>query len=179
MIEYYELSPTVTGDARNAASRRSHTHEFRYAMRKPERIDDPPELSWTWEAPFASPDWVLTNDTIRVFSPRMTDIVRAHLGPRDQVQWLEGVVIGPDGIPRHHEVPHFLTYPDIYDMDATDWGPSGLPIRWYLSRPKLDGLHFFARSRSAGPFLAHYTLHDALRDAGITGITAVPARVTV
>lgn len=178
MIEYYELGPTHSMDARNAARRRSHPHEFRYTMRKPGPIEDPPELSWTWEAPFPLPDWVLTNDTVRVFSPRMADIVRVHLGPRDQIQWLKGTVITADGIAFEHEVPHFLAYPDIYDIEATDWGPSGLPIRWVLSRPKLDGLHFFARARNAGPFLVHHVLHDALRDAGITGITATPAPIT-
>lgn len=178
MIEYYELSPTVTGDARNAARRGGHPYDFRYVMRDPGRIQDPPELSWTWIAPFAFPDWVLTVDTIRVFSPRMAEIVRAHLGPRDQIQWLTGTVTTPDGTAHPHQIPHFLDYPDIYDQDATDWGPSGLPIRWVLSRPKLDGLHFFARPGAAGPFLAHHTLHHALQAAGITGITANPARIT-
>ena len=71
-----------------------------------------------------------------------------------------------------------MDLPDIYDADATDWGPSGSPIRWFLAREKLEGLHFFARARSAGPFLAHHSLVDALVSAGISGFTAVPARVT-
>lgn len=178
MTEYYELSPTHSVDARNAARAGDHPHGFRYLMRDAGFIADVPELSWTWVAPFPFPDWVLTNDTIRVFSPRMADVVRAHLGPRDRVQWLHGTVITPDGQAHSHEVPHFPEHPDIYDMEATTWGPSGLPIRWVLARHKLDGLHFFARERSAGPVIAHHSLVDALQRAGITGITAKPARIT-
>lgn len=55
-------------------------------------------------------------------------------------------------------------------------GPSGLPIRWVLSRARLDGLQFFARVGSAGPFIAHHSLVEALDRAGITGITVRPAR---
>ena len=96
MTEYYELSPTHSMDARNAARAGGNPYSFSYVLEDPGLIVDPPELSWTWVAPFPFPDWVLTNDMIRVLSPRMADVVGAHLGPRDQVQWLHGTVITPE-----------------------------------------------------------------------------------
>src|SRR5690606_12263080 len=131
---------------------------FRYRLRKPGPITDPPELSWDWIAPFPFPDWVLTDDVIRVFSTRMAEVVRANLGPRDEVQWLEGTIVTPDGTAHRHEIPHFLSYPDVLDREATTWGPSGLPIRWVLSRPKLAGLRFFAREGAAGPVIVDDTM---------------------
>lgn len=106
----------------------------------------------------------------------MADIIRAHLGPQDRVQWLLATVRTPDGQVHAYEVPHFLSYPDVYDVDATDWGPSGLPIRWVLSRAKLDGLHFFARAEASGTVIVAELLLNALRDAGVTGLDVRPVR---
>lgn len=178
MTEYYDLSPNHSADARVAARRRAHSYAFSYVLEDRGPIADPPELSWDWVAPFPFPDWVLANDTIRVFSPRMAEVVRANLGPRDEVQWLEGTVVTPDGTTHRHEIPHFLSYPDVLDQEATTWGPSGLPIRWVLSRPKLAGLRFFAREGAAGPVIVDDTMLTALQAAGLTGFTATPARIT-
>jgi hypothetical protein len=177
MTEYHDLSPTHTGDPRNAARVRSHPYRFSYRLEETLSITDPPTLSWNWEAPYPFPDWVLTADTIRVFSPRMADVIRAHLGPRDEIQWLEGTVVLPDGTAHPHEVPHFLSYPDVLDSDATTWGPSGLPIRWVLSRSKLAGLRLFAREGSAGPVVVDDVMLTALQAASLTGFTATPARI--
>jgi hypothetical protein len=77
-----------------------------------------------------------------------------------------------------YEVPHFLEYPDMHDEEATEWGPTGLPVCWVLSRPKLEGLHFFARPNAAGPVIVVDTLLDAMQGAGLTGLDIRTVRIT-
>ncbi len=179
MTDYFDLSPTMTGDAKRLAFVGAHRGLlFREVMRRPGPVEDPPTLSWTWALAERLPDWVPTVDSLPAFSPRMADVVRDHLGPRDQIQWLNGVVINSDAQHLPQEIPHFLDYPDLYDEDATTWGPSGLPIRWVLSRPKLHGLRFFARYGSSGSILVDTTMLRALQSAGLTGFTTRPARIT-
>lgn len=54
----------------------------------PSPITDGPEISWAWDAPAPLVDWCPTTTPGRAFSPRITELVREHLVPRDKVQWL-------------------------------------------------------------------------------------------
>ena len=179
MADYFEIAQMDTGDARMIARVITPAGPYLYErFHDPSPIEDSPELSWSWDAPAQLRDWCPAIARARLFSPRMAGLVRAHAGPRDRVQWLAASVLTPDGVAHPYEVPHFLEYPDMYDEEATDWGPSGLPIRWVLSRPKLTGLHFFARPRAAGPVIVADTLLTAMQDAELTGLDIRPARLT-
>lgn len=179
MTDYFEIAQRDTGDARMIA--RSVAPPGLYIFERfhdPHPIADAPDLVWSWDAPAPLRDWCPAIGRARVFSPRMAELVRAHLGPRDRVEWLAATVLTPDGLAHPYEVPHFLHYPDMYDDGATEWGPSGLPIRWVLSRPKLAGLHFFARPRAAGPVIVDEALLTAMQDAGLTGLDIRTVRIT-
>ncbi len=181
MTDIFEVTTPTTGDGRRLA--RSATHrgvEIFEHWDRTEPFDPVPELSWRWDAPFPLDDLVPTTDSVRVMSPRMAGVVRSVASEADlaRVQWLQGTVVTADEVEHPVEVPHFLEYPDVYDEAATDWGPSGLPIRWVLSRPKVEGLQFFARTRSSGSFLVSEQLRDALVEAGITGMDIRRARAT-
>lgn len=179
MTDYFEVAQQDSDDARTIARVLGHdSRVFRQRSRAPGVIEHPPALSWSWSAPAPLMDWVPTVDSVRAFSPRMADLIRRHLGPRDRVQWLPGTVITADGVDHPYEVPHFPEYPDMYDDEATELGPSGLPIRWVLSRSKLEGLHFFARPRAAGPVLVVDTLLDAMQAAMLTGLDIRAVRIT-
>ena len=179
MTDYFEVSQRHSSDARMIARviapRGPYLHE---RFHDPSPIRDAPAISWSWDAPASLDDFCPTTTPGRVFSPRMAELVRAHLGPRDRVEWLPASVLTPDGVAHPYEVPHFLHYPDMYDDEATEWGPSGLPIRWVLSRPKLAGLHFFARPRAAGPVIVDEALLTAMQDAGLTGLDIRTVRIT-
>ncbi len=179
MTDYFEIAQQDSADARMIARSIAHRGmRFHAVLDRPEPIARPPALSWSWNAPAPLTDWVPAVDSVRVFSPRMADLVREHLGSRDEVEWLPASVVTSDGVVHPHEVPHFLAYPDMYDDEATEWGPSGLPTRWVLSRPTLDGLHFFARPRAAGPVIIADVLLGAMEHARLTGFDIRSVRMT-
>lgn len=179
MTDYREIAQHNTGDARMLADLVSPPGTYIYTrLNDPAPVSDGPELVWSWVAPARLRDWCPAVTGTRLFSHRMADVVRAHLGPLDAVQWLPATVLTPDGTAHPYEVPHFLEYPDIYDGVATEWGPSGLPTRWALSRAKLEGRHFVARWRSAGTAIISEVMRTALIEAEVTGVDVRSVRIS-
>ena len=84
----------------------------------------------------------------------------------------------PDESTLPYYVMHFPDwYDDLYDPATTTWGPSGLPIRWVLSRAKLHGHHVFTLPELSKIVIVTGDVLTALRKAGLTGIEATPARI--
>lgn len=140
-------------------------------------ISDPPALSWAWPLPGPAEDWVGTADMVRLVSPAVREVLDAHLGEADRIQWLDASVQMPDGVSLPYFVMHFPEWHgDLYDQTATTWGPSGLPIRWVLSRAKLRGHRVFTLPNLSQIVIVTRDVLDALRAAGLTGIADTPAR---
>lgn len=74
-------------------------------------------------------------------------------------------------------MPHFPGERDILDQEWTQWGPSGLPIRWFLSAPKIEGISVTERPNVAGHLIVNGDVMRALRRAKLTGYRAMRARV--
>ncbi|NTW41066.1 MAG: hypothetical protein HGA44_14530 [Cellulomonadaceae bacterium] len=141
-------------------------------------IDDDLGLAWTWTGENEPPDLVRTVDRIRVFSARTREVIDAHLGRADQVQWLPcELQVGGNTADGGWAVPHFPVVFDVLSEELTTWGPSGLPIRWVLSKNKCQGHSVFALHGVQGQTIVAEPLLAALLEAGITGIAAEPARV--
>jgi len=179
MTEYYEIAQHDTGHAGMVARKVSPTGPFiRERFYDPAPIVEGPEIIWSWDAPAPMRDWCPAITRTPVFSRRMADVVRTHIGPLDAVEWVAATVLTPDGATHKYEMPHFLEYPDIYDELATEWGPSGLPTRWVLSREKLQGRHFVARWRSAGTVIISEVMRTALIEAEVTGVDVRSVRIS-
>jgi hypothetical protein len=141
-------------------------------------ISDPPDLSWAWPLPAPAEDWVGTADMVRLVSPAVREVLDAHLGEADRIQWLDASVQMPDGASLPYFVMHFPeSYDDVYDQTATTWGPSGLPVRWVLSRAKLRGHRVFTLPNLSQIVIVTGDVLAALRATGLTGIADTPARI--
>ncbi|MEP7762328.1 DUF1629 domain-containing protein [Sanguibacter sp. 25GB23B1] len=148
-----------------------------------ERLDkdgifvDPPVTEWNWRRPGPAPDWPAVAMMVRLFSVRMADIVQAHLGELDAVQWIPAVVTSTDGHRGDYRIAHFTERPDVLDPDASTFGPNGQPIRWVLSARKITGRHFFPSHDYGRNVIISATLRTALLDAKLTGLDIDPVRL--
>lgn len=121
-------------------------------------------------------DWVGTADMTRLVSPRVRTILDDHLGQRDEIQWLPATLTMPTGELLPYWVMHFPVFYDVLHS-STNWGPSGLPIRWVLDRAKLDGHHVFIVPKLNDITIVTGEVLAALTDAGLTGIGVERARI--
>lgn len=149
---------------------------FKERLRAPGTILDPPVTEWTREATGPAPDWPAA--AVVLLSARMAEIVQAHLGERDAVQWLPAVVVNGDEGRQDYRIPHFVERQDVLDRDASTWGPNGQPIRWVLSPEKIAGRRFFASHAFGRNVIISDVLRDAFHASGLTGVEIEPARVS-
>ena len=109
-------------------------------------------------------------------SPLVRRLFTNLAGARDAIQWIPAHVRDATGTSLPYWVPHFYVHQDVLHEGHTNYGPSGLPIRWVLDRRKLNGLGVFV----VGGLSAHYVIHErigrALAEAGATGYTSQRAR---
>lgn len=178
MTDYYEISDTTSTRLRGRAVLADFrgpylSDRFREVL----PIVDPPSLVYEWANDGPLLDWSLGGSPHRLFSSRMAQIIRDGLGPRDRVEWVPVTIRTSDGVEHPYEVPHFLEYPDVLDEEVTDWGPSGLPIRWVLSLEKIKGLQFFSPPFVSRSVIVSESLLRVMKDAGLTGLRIQRARV--
>lgn len=110
-----------------------------------------------------------------LFSGRMREVIDAHLGPADQVQWLPSTLRHSDGREETYWISHFPHTPDVLNMELSTWGENGVPMRWVIQENKLGGHEFFHVGRQK--IIVSHRLVAALRKAGITGINPKPVRL--
>lgn len=174
--EYFELSELGSSDASRVAKPISHDWTVQHRLEAPGRLTDPPELTWAWQSSRHPPtDMVFTVDGVRLISPLVRQIFDDHLGADDDIQWLPGTVVTPDGERLPHWVPHFPVHHDLLDAGRTSYGPSGLPIRYVLSADRLHGHGVTVIAGSSVTYVVSRPVADALRAAGATGIRITPA----
>jgi hypothetical protein len=170
-------------------------HEFVLQLQFQEgRVDSWPDISWAWVPSEPNrtpqpPEWTSGTITGSLVAPRVRDILAAHAGPADDIQWIPCTITAA-GQDLPYYIPHFPTWHDILHDDLTDWTPrpgsagdnprswkhDHVPIRWVLDTNKLDGHHVFKRPKSTLSVIVTTPVLDALNDAQVTGFTATPAR---
>lgn len=139
--QWYELSAEASNDASLIAEPEGHDHERSRRLSEPGRIDDTDVPTWRWLSTTRDPfDLVWTVDTVRLVSPRVRDVLEARLGPKDEVQWLPGVLRHGGGEPLTYWTPHFPVHHDVLDEELTERDPRlGTPGRYFYSPAKLAG----------------------------------------
>ena len=175
MTDYYVLTPNID-DFDLVRSPRDNTFSYRLQF-QPDTVGSPPELTWHWKQPGPPPDWLGTIDSVRLLSGAVRRVFDVHAGSADDLQWLPATVTTAAQEVLSYWVLHFPTWFDLLDEEHTTWGPSGLPMRWVLSRAKLDGHSVFIVPRLTDIVIVADHVLDALRQAGVTGYTADPARI--
>jgi len=175
---YFEVTWKSTGDASRVADPVNHDFDFSRRLRRPGRLTEIPDLRWTWPNSEHPPgDIVVAVDGERVVSQRMKDILESHQTVDDEIQWLPGTVIGPNGIEQPHWVPHFPQQLDLYDHEHSTFGPNGLPIRYVLSASKLASHAVTIMGAKAMTFVLAERVVDDLKHAGCTGLMYMKLRV--
>lgn len=175
MTSYYTVAASYSPEAGHFAKDKAGI-VFKERLHDPGVFVDPPVTEWFWGTPGPVPDWPAAS--VRLFSTRMADIVARHLSATDRVQWLPAAVVSPEGTHHDFHIPHFVERPEVLDREASSWGPSGLPIRWVLSRSKIAGRSFFPSHDFAKNVVVDEALLAALRAADLTGLDIDRARVS-
>lgn len=172
---YYEIAPNEEyGGAKNLFDS-GQLREFKFRTKKPGKLSSWPDLRW--ELPGTDlPDVVWAARQVRLVSPLVRQVFIDLAGPRDAIQWIPSQVVDPAGTSYPYWVPHFHVHQDVLHEAYTNYGPSGLPIRWVLDRRKLDGLGVFVVPGLSAHYLIHERIGAALAEAGATGYTSERAR---
>jgi len=169
---WYELRPK---DDRLVMALGEHGR-FNYRLKYERgRVTEWPDLRWSSDEAVPR-DWPWPVDSFRLVSPRVREVFEENGGPRDDIQWIPGMVVTNDGVEHPYWVPHFPTWHDVLDEDETTWGPSGLPMRWVLSCGKLDGLSVFIVPGLRDLVIVSPAVLEDLQRIGATGYKAEPAR---
>lgn len=114
-------------------------------------------------------DWLFAADALRVVSGRLRDIFDRYLGPDDEIQWLAAEVVTAAGRTLPYWVPHFPRNVDLLDLEKTDIGPSGQPIRMVLSSRKLKRHAVTIVPQSSLSVIISHEVLTAMRQQGVTG----------
>ncbi|MBW0254045.1 hypothetical protein [Cellulomonas sp. PS-H5] len=196
--QWYELSADASDDASLGAEPDGHGDELARRLRGPGRIDGAGVPKWRWLSTTREPfDLVFTMDSVRLVSPRVRDVLDAHLGPKDEVQWLPGTLKHGEGKELTYWTPHFPVHHDVLDEELTERSPRhGTPGRYFYSPAKLAGhgmttWHTPAREIVGYGRVVHMPSRIAvltvvvsaaiardLRAAGVTGARLSPAPVS-
>ncbi len=145
-----------------------------HKLRRSERIDVPAKLVWVC-SPEQRTDWKWAVPYIPLLSPAFRAILDEHRGEHDEIQWVPAMLRMGDA-EEERWIPHFPRPRDILDGERTDWGPSGLPIRWVLSESKMVGVAVTALPNELGDMIVSDATLKALRQAKLSGFRALPAR---
>lgn len=175
MTQYYVLNPKMNTFGL-ADTTRDNTFSYRLQF-EAGPVENAPELTWQWTRPQPPPDWVATIDSVRLVSPVVRRVFDEHAGPADEFQWLPATVTTSTGESLPYWVLHFPTWFDVLDEAHSNWGPSGLPMRWVLSRAKLEDHHVVTVPRLIELVIVTEPVLDALQQAGVTGYVADRARI--
>jgi hypothetical protein len=172
---YYEIAPNEEyGVAKNMFDR-SQLREFSFRLDKPGQVQTWPDMRWQLPSN-DRPDVVWALRQVRLLSPLVRQVFTELAGPRDAIQWIPAQLLDRAGDVFEYWVPHFFVHQDVLHDRHTNYGPSGLPIRWVLDRQKLDGLGVFVVPGLSAHYLIHERVGRALAAAGATGYTSQRAR---
>lgn len=154
--------------------------ELLHAVMGNEYVDGTGELRWKHSAkrPTDLPDWVLLLPELVAVSERFREVIDAHRASTDDFSWLSAAVEDYAGAQHTRWIPHFRRRLDVLNEHATSWGPSGLPMLWFLDPAKTAGKRVFAIPGLVSHMIVtEQVLHD-LRSQGMTGFTAQRARIS-
>ncbi|GIG41945.1 hypothetical protein [Cellulomonas phragmiteti] len=196
-IPFWELSADDASGPDHVAAPDGHSRSDVRVVASEGFIDPWPTLAWRWESASASPfDILFAIDGVRLYSPRVRDVIDARLGTADDVQWLPATVRTPAGDAHPYWVPHLVTHHDVLHDQASTWGPDRIPIRHVYSLTKLtghafttyaipgrahttyDGRHIVIGSRANSmTCVISQQIAAHLHDLGITGARLTPAPI--
>ena len=159
-------------------ARYRHERTLRYRFNKRGPLDPEPILSWDWQDEVRQPgDFVCTVDVVRLVSPLVREIFDGLKTEHDDIQWIPGTLALPSGEELEYWVPHFPSPDDILDMEHTNFGPSGLPIRYVFSYARLVPHAITKSASSSSTVVLSEPVVNALRAAGTRNIMYMPAPV--
>jgi hypothetical protein len=108
-------------------------------------------------------------DSARLVSTRVKDVVSEF--DSGEVSWLPADVRTPSGETPRYWLVHYQRLLQVFDLEATTFGPSGKPIRWVIDLEQVQDLPvFMVPGPIAETFLVHPAVKDALVAAGVTGM---------
>jgi len=113
---------------------------------------------------------------VPLLSPQFRSVIDEVAADAD-VQWVYSTLNDAAGGSEERWIPHFPHERDILDIERTDWGPSGLPIRWELSPEKVATVAITALPQMYGELIVNAELMTAITVAGLTGFAATTARM--
>lgn len=172
---YFEIAPNEEYGVAMSLIDKSELWTFKFRLKKPDELSAWPELRW--QLPSSDrPDVVWALAQTRLVSPLVRRIFTDLAGARDRIQWIPAQLLDPTGAAYEYWVPHFHVHYDVLHEGHTQYGPSGLPIRWVLDRRKLDGLGVFVVPGLSAHYLVNERIGAALAEAGATGYTSERAR---
>lgn len=175
-----DMSDSAETLARYSDGGRDERRELLYAIGEGRAESGATELLWTHTQPDVTrvPDWLCLLPDILAVSDRFKVVIEQRRSDLDEIGWIAARIVLSSGSQVQRWIPLFGGDADVLDRDATDWGPSGLPIRWYLATSKTAGRHAFALPGSTSHMIVSTDILTALREQRMTGFTAQPARMT-
>lgn len=119
-----------------------------------------------------------TNDIgVRLCSPALRDVLDAHRGPDDAIEWLPVSVRDPGGALHPYWALHPLSYPDVLDPERTMIGPDGDPMRPVVDLRRVTTERVFAVRRSGWLFVED-SVRKAIGKSRCTGVTFAKVAMT-
>jgi hypothetical protein len=112
-----------------------------------------------------------------LMSAQLRAILEAEAGPADCLSWIDcAVVCGETSFV--YAVPVDLAPPPLFDLAQTDFGPSGIPMRWALQSVGLEGRHVVKVPKLHSGLVVTQRIREAVVDAGLVGVEWLTAHVT-
>jgi hypothetical protein len=137
---------------------------------EPEGVVEPrvPE-GFVWQAAReVLPDFLSCLDAARLVSDRVREVVEPF--DTGEVMWLPAHVRAGDGSMLRYWLVHYPRLRDVFDPQATTYGPGG-PLRWVVDIARVQNTPvFMVPGTSLETFLVHPVVKDALVAAGVTGM---------
>lgn len=133
------------------------------------RLDLPEPFRWRLETGPLGVDWIECGLAV-LLSERLRGVLETNLGPEDEIQWIASEVEHGDGTVAPYWSAHFPHLRDVLDEERTDRGPSGVPMRWCLSRAKLTGIRVTAVPMSGSMLVVDEEVVRQMMTHGIVGV---------
>src|SRR3954452_5628636 len=111
-----------------------------------------------------------------LMSMQLRAILEAEAGPRDRLSWIDCTVVC-GGTRLEYAIPVDLAPPPLFDLEQTDFGPSGIPMRWALQSAGLEGRHVVKGPKLHSGLAVAQGIREAVLNAGLVGVEWLPARV--
>jgi len=137
----------------------------------PEQVPDPSiPADFVWQAaPQGVADFLTSLGGARLVSDRVREVVEPF--DTGEIVWLPVTVRTDGGDLLSYWFVHYPKPRDVFDVESTTYGPSGLPIRWVVDLAKVQETPvFMVPGTSFEVFLVHPEVKDALLAAGVTGM---------